>query len=89
MANVLFGRGGGRFAGAAISLVHGLPTPNSSMRKVAAADFDGDGTPDLVALELFEIDVLKGNTDATFRGTISYTPANGFYGGRRGGGFQS
>jgi uncharacterized protein (TIGR03437 family) len=48
------------------------------VRALVPADFDGDGIPDLLVLELFEIDVLKGNGDGTFRGASFYAPATGY-----------
>ena len=76
--SVLFGRGGRKFGGPPVTLVQGLPAGNDSVYGLSPADFDGDGIPDLLVQDLFEIGVLKGTGDGAFRQTFSYTAANGF-----------
>jgi uncharacterized protein (TIGR03437 family) len=76
--SVLFGRGGGKFGGPAVSLVQGLPAANDSVLALSPADFDGDGSPDLLVQDLFEIGLLKGNGDGTFRQTFTYA-AQGYF----------
>ena len=72
---VMFGAGGGAFVGAPISL--GGPSPAVSIRPaLTAADFNGDGIPDLVAAEENEtIDILKGVGDGTFTQSFQYSSA--------------
>jgi uncharacterized protein (TIGR03437 family) len=76
--SVMFGRGGGKFSGPPITLVQSLPAPNDSVQSLSPTDFDGDGIPDLLVQDLFEIGVLKGIGDGTFRQTFTYTAANGY-----------
>ena len=76
--SVLFDRGGGKFGGPPVTLVQGLPAGNDSVNGLSPADFDGDGIPDLLVQDLFEIGVLKGIGDGAFRQTFSYMAANGF-----------
>ena len=55
--------------GPPVTLVQGLPAGNDSVNGLSPADFDGDGIPDLLAQDLFEIGVLKSIGDGAFSQT--------------------
>ena len=74
---VLFGGGNGTFRGPPISLVSGLPSNNPYNDSQVAADFDGDGNPDLVVQIADRVNVLSVR-DGTFRQTFQYLPASGY-----------
>ena len=76
---VLFGRGGGSFAGPPVSLVPGIPAPETSLTALAPGDFNHDGIPDLVSADSQgHIRVLKGIGDGSFRSVFqANAPAAG------------
>jgi uncharacterized protein (TIGR03437 family) len=74
---VLFGSGSGTFAGPPLSLVSGLPSINAYNYSQAAADFNGDGIPDLVVQAAGQVNVLMGIGDGTFRPAFHYVPTSG------------
>lgn len=72
--NLLLGNGDGTFQKAST-----IPTGEVFVFNVAAADFDGDGNPDLVVDELNSaqadsIAILKGDGTGSFTSVSSYTP---------------
>ncbi len=78
---VLFARGSGVFAGPPISPDSGLPPTYGFIQIQPAADFNGDGIPDLVVRGSNSIDVLTGAGDGTFRQGFHYATGLGTYTG--------
>ena len=74
---VLLNQGNGTFA-PAVAYAAGVNTLS-----IAAADFNGDGKPDLVATNYFtttEVSVLLNQGDGTFAAAIAYTSGSDSYG---------
>ena len=67
-----------RSAARQVSLVSGLPSNNPYNYSQVAADFDGEGNPDLVVQIADRLTVLKGIGDGTFRQAFQYIPASGY-----------
>jgi uncharacterized protein (TIGR03437 family) len=71
--SVIFGAGKGNFSAPPVSLIPGYPSSGSSLTALASSDLDGDGIPDLVAVESSgHISVMKGVGDGTFQNTLQY-----------------
>jgi uncharacterized protein (TIGR03437 family) len=71
---VLFGQGSGKFTGQPLFLV-GNPSYGQA---IAAADFNGDGDPDIVSASFAgTITVLAGAGDGSFTTSYQYTPQAG------------
>lgn len=75
---VLYGRADGTWSGAPVTPVTGIG-PNG-YQSLAAADFNGDGIPDLVYVTdelLPALSILTGSGSGTFQPAYRYTPASG------------
>lgn len=78
--SVFFNRGSGVFSGAPVSVVPNLATPNSSIRNLAAADFNRDGIADLVVQEPLRFRIMTGKGDGSFTPGFEYGPTpSGIY----------
>lgn len=71
---VLFGQGGGVFAGAPIAAA-GAGGENEVGQSIAAADFNGDGIPDLAFTDRIQefLTILKGAGNGDFAQAFRYT----------------
>ena len=69
---VLFASRKGTFIGPPITVVGGLPPGNAYNYSQVAADFNGDGFPDLVVQAADQLSVLTGVGDGTFHQTFQY-----------------
>ncbi|MGA3028587.1 MAG: VCBS repeat-containing protein [Bryobacteraceae bacterium] len=79
--SVLLGRGNGMFWGAPLRVVPGLSAGDNFVLSVAAADFNGDGFPDLaLSEESGEITILQGSGAGSFTPVFQYQLANGLPG---------
>jgi uncharacterized protein (TIGR03437 family) len=74
---VLFGKGGGAFVGAPI-VNSGTGSFSATAQAIAAADFDGDGIPDLADTSLApeSLTILKGSGDGNFAASFRYAFPN-------------
>jgi hypothetical protein len=75
---VFLAGGASTFGGPPVSLVSGLNSTNRQAYSHVAADFNGDGFPDLLVQDFTEMNVLTGVGDGSFRETFHYVPATGY-----------
>ena len=71
---VFFAGGNSTFGGLPVSLVSGLNSTNRYDYSHVAADFNGDGFPDLLVQYLNQLSVLIGVGDGSFRQTFPDVP---------------
>src|SRR5580700_5721723 len=69
--NVLFGQPGGTWFAPAISLAPGLQVPNIFNSDLRAADFNGDGIPDIAYAGDYGVGVMLGKGDGTFSSSFA------------------
>lgn len=75
---VFYGRPDGTWSGAPLTQVPLLNQADNLALGMIAADFNGDGIPDLAFSDLYRITILQGTGDGRFQSTWQYAPANGF-----------
>lgn len=74
--SVYFGRGNGTFWSAPATSVPGAATVDNFGLAVTAADFDGDGTPDVAYSDFHRISILRGSSTGFFTMTYQYQLAS-------------